>query len=247
MIPAHNEAQSLELIAGRIRDVLESEGHLYEIVFVDDGSSDESWQILEELQRTDTRVHAQRLSQHLGKSAALTRGFATAQGATVVTMDADLQDLPEELPVLIAALEEQELDLVQGWRSRRDDPAHKVLASKVFNFSCSLLSGLPLADINCGFKAMRGDVAKSLLLGPDMHRFIPVFVHRSGGQVGEVSVRHARRAFGRSKYGPMRYIRGLLGLFRVVLLPRLLRQTHARLPVTIMDSSDRPQAQESLS
>jgi dolichol-phosphate mannosyltransferase len=161
-------------------------------------------------------------------------------------MDADLQDLPEELPVLIAALEEQGLDLVQAWRSRRDDPTHKVLASRVFNFSCSLLSGLPLADINCGFKAMRRGVAKRLILEPNMHRFIPIFVHRSGGRVGEVPVRHARRAFGQSKYGPFRYIQGLLGLFRVVLLPRLLRQTQARLPITLVESAERPQGRESL-
>jgi len=247
VIPAHNEAQSLELISGRVRDVLEREGHSYEIVFVDDGSADETWKILEQLRKSDSRVQAQRLDGHLGKSIALARGFATARGSTVVTMDADLQDLPEEIPVLITALAENNLDLVQAWRSRRDDPPHKVLASKVFNRACSLLSGLPLADINCGFKAMRQDVAKGLVLGPNMHRFIPIFVHRSGGRVGEVPVRHARRAFGRSKYGPFRYIQGLLGLVRVVLLPRLLRRPQARLPLALVDSAERPHGRESLS
>jgi glycosyltransferase involved in cell wall biosynthesis len=246
VIPAYNEALSLELIAGRIRDVLEREDRSYEILFIDDGSGDESWGILEQLHRSDPRVRVRRLDSHRGKSAALACGFGAARGATVVTMDADLQDLPEELPVLIAALEEQDLDLVQAWRRRRDDPAAKVFASKVFNTCCSLLSGLPLADINCGFKAMRRDVAKRLLLERDMHRFIPIFVHRDGGRVSEVPVRHARRAFGSSKYGPMRYVRGLIGLLRVVLLPRLLRQTQRSLPVNQRDAPSTPIIRESL-
>ena len=233
VIPAHNEALSLTLIAGRIRDVLEREGHSYEILFVDDGSSDGSWEILQTLTAADSRIKPHRLEGHLGKSAALARGFDAAQGATILTMDADLQDLPEELPVLIDALDAQNLDLVQAWRIRRDDPSHKVLASKVFNACCSLLSGLPLRDINCGFKALRREVARSLELERDMHRFIPIFVHRRGGRVGEVSVRHARRAFGRSKYGPGRYFRGLVGLIRVVLLPRLTRQRQPVLPAEL--------------
>jgi glycosyltransferase involved in cell wall biosynthesis len=246
VIPAHNEAPSLQLIAGRIRDVLEREGRSYEIVFVDDGSGDGSRVILEQLRAEDSRVRVEYLGSHQGKSAALASGFAAAKGATLVTMDADLQDLPEELPILIGALEEQGLDLVQAWRSRRDDPKHKVLASHLFNSCCSLCSGLPLADINCGFKAMRAEVAKRLLLEPNMHRFIPIFVHRAGGRVAEVPVRHARRAFGRSKYGPMRYVLGLLGLFRVVLLPRLLRKTQPSKRIAVRDSEAHPGVRESL-
>jgi glycosyltransferase involved in cell wall biosynthesis len=236
VIPAYNEAPSLELIAGRIRDVLEREQRSYEIIFVDDGSRDESWNILKRIHLQDPRVRVRRLDGQQGKSAALSSGFRAARGGIVVTMDADLQDLPEEIPILIAALEKDSLDLVQAWRSDRHDSAHKVFASSTFNTCCSLLSGLPLRDINCGFKAMRSEVARRLSLETDMHRFIPILVHRSGARVAEVSVRHARRAFGQSKYGLMRYLHGIRGLLTVVLIPRLLGRTLPALSTDLSDS-----------
>ena len=222
IVPAHNEAPSLELLAGRVRDVLEREGRTYEIIVVDDGSKDGSLDILRRMHDDDPRVRVRSLAFRHGKSAALDCGFKAARGSIVVTMDADLQDLPEELPTLIQALETNELDLVQACRVERNDSRHKILASWVFNRFCSLFSGLRLGDVNCGFKVIRRDVVRRLRLGDDMHRFIPILVHRMGGAVQEVPVRHARRAFGGSKYGPMRYLRGFSDLVGVVLLPRLL-------------------------
>lgn len=224
VIPAHDEAPSLELIAGRIRDVLERAERSWEIVFIDDGSRDGSLDILRKLNDEDSRIRVLSLAFRHGKSAALDSGFRAARGSLIVTMDADLQDLPEEIPAMLEALEEEELDLVQAWRNQRNDPLHKVYASHIFNWFSWIFSGLRLHDINCGFKAMRREVAQRLRLGDDMHRFIPILVHRMGGAVGEVPVRHARRAFGRSKYGPMRYLRGFSDLLGVVLLPRLLHR-----------------------
>lgn len=227
VVPAFNESASIELLANRVRDVLERAELRFELIVIDDGSLDGTWEILRRLHRDDPRIRARSFAERRGKSSALSLGFSLAEAPIVVTMDADLQDLPEELPVMIEALKSQDLALVQAWRCRRDDPPHKVLASRIFNVCCSLASGLRLRDANCGFKAMRQDVAQSLQLGRDMHRFIPLFVHRSGGRVGEQPVRHARRAFGRSKYGLMRYFHGLVGLLRVALLPRLLGHAHA--------------------
>ncbi|MEE2828756.1 MAG: glycosyltransferase family 2 protein, partial [Myxococcota bacterium] len=215
VIPAHNEAPSLELVTQRVRDVLEREERSFELIVVDDGSRDGTAETLERLHREDPRIRARILAYRHGKSAALTCGFRAARGRIVVTMDADLQDLPEEIPKLIRTLEEEELDLVQAWRAERNDPRYKVFASWVFNTCCFVFSGLRLRDVNCGLKVLRRSVARRLRLGDDMHRFIPILVHRSGGRVGEVAVRHARRAFGRSKYGPMRYLRGFSDLLGV--------------------------------
>jgi len=222
VVPAHNEFPSIELLAGRVRDVLDREGRTWELIVVDDGSDDGTADALHRLRAEDPRFRARILRSRHGKSAALRVGFAAARGSIVVTMDADLQDLPEELPTMLAGIEEQGFDVVQAWRKERNDPGFKVFASWVFNSLCSAFSGLRLRDVNCGFKAMTRDAARTLDLGADLHRFIPVLLHRRGFAVGEVSVRHARRAFGHSKYGVLRYFRGFNDLIGVVLLPRLL-------------------------
>jgi glycosyltransferase involved in cell wall biosynthesis len=220
VIPAHGEASALPLLLDRVAFVLERERLRFEVIVVDDGSADGSAAILRRRHGEDPRLRARILSKRHGKSAALDTGLRAARGRFVVVMDADLQDLPEEIPGLLRALDDGGFDLVQGWRQDRADPRGKVVASRVFNALCARFSGLPLHDVNCGFKAMRRHVLPSLRLGDDMHRFIPVLVQRRGFRVGEVPVRHARRAFGHSKYGPRRYARGLLDLALAVALPR---------------------------
>ena len=222
VVPAYNEVQTLELLAGRVRDVLDREGRTWELIVVDDGSDDGSAETLHRLHDSDPRIRIRILRTRHGKSAALNCGFEAARGSIVVSMDADLQDLPEELPTMLAGIERDGYDMVQGRRVVRNDPGFKVFASKVFNGMCSSFSGLRLHDVNCGYKAFRIATLNGLRLGDDMHRFIPVLVHRRGHRVGEVPIRHAHRAFGESKYGILRYFRGFSDLFTVVLLPRVL-------------------------
>lgn len=221
VVPAKDEAASLRLLAERVRAVLDAEGLSWELVVVDDGSTDGSDRLLAELAR-DQRIRPRVLAGNHGKSAALACGLDAARGAYVVLMDADLQDLPEEMPALLAPLRDGRLDLTQGWRTDRQDTAFKRIASKVFNGLCTAASGLRVHDVNCGYKAMTRAVARRLRLSRGMHRFLPVLAWRMGFRVGEVPVRHAHRAFGRSRYGALRYFRGLNDLFSVVLLPRIL-------------------------
>ncbi len=220
VVPAHDEARSLVLLAHRIRDVLERESCSFEVVVVDDGSGDGSADLLHKLHAEDPRFRAVRLARRQGKSAALRCGLQASRGTLVVMMDADLQDLPEELPVLLGVLGTGHFDVVQAWRSDRQDARGKVFASWAFNALCSAFSGVRLRDVNCGFKAMTRDAADALDLGDDLHRFIPVLLHRRGFRVTEIAVKHARRPFGRSKYGPLRYFRGMGDLLTVALLER---------------------------
>jgi glycosyltransferase involved in cell wall biosynthesis len=222
VVPAFNEVETLALLAGRVRDVLDREGRTWELIIVDDGSDDGSPDVLRGLHAEDPRVRVRLLRSRHGKSAALNCGFEAARGGLIVSMDADLQDLPEEMPVLLRGIEVDGYDMVQGQRAIRSDTSFKVFASKVFNGLCSSFSGLRLHDVNCGYKAFRHNAIHQLRLGDDMHRFIPVLIHRRGLRVGEIPIRHAHRAFGQSKYGVLRYFRGFNDLFTVVLLPRLL-------------------------
>lgn len=223
VVPAHDERQSLGQLAHRLRDVLDREGWGFELIVVDDGSRDGTAALLDELGAEDPRFRACYLPRRTGKSAALNLGFASARGEIVVTMDGDLQDLPEEVPRLVRALETRGLDLAQAWRQQREDHPMKVFASHAFNAMCSAFSGLRLRDANCGFKAIRREALEGLVLDDDNHRFIPVLLHRRGFAIGEVPVKHARRAFGHSRYGPLRYLRGFSDLLGVVLLPRIRR------------------------
>lgn len=224
VVPARNEAASLDVLAARVRDSLDGAGLTWELVLIDDGSTDGSADRMRALAADDDRVRAQLLAGHQGKSAALACGIHSARGRYVVLMDADLQDLPEEMPVLLEPIRKGDLDLAQGWRIDRQDTPFKVLASRIFNGLCTAFSGLRVHDVNCGFKAMRREVATRLVLAEGMHRFIPVQAWRAGFRVGEVRVRHARRAFGRSRYGALRYLRGLNDLVGAVLLPRILER-----------------------
>lgn len=211
VVPAYNEAESLpqlhrELVAG-----LDLLGMPWEIVYVDDGSRDGSDRVYEQLCAADPRVRAILLRRNFGKSAALATGFRAVRGELVVTLDADLQDDPAELPRLLEALEGG-LDLVSGWKVKRHDPITKTLPSKLFNAVTSKVAGIQLHDFNCGFKLYRREVVDSTEVYGELHRFMPALAHWRGFRVGEVGVNHRARKFGKSKFGAARFVNGFLDL-----------------------------------
>jgi len=223
VIPLYNEEESLrELYEETIRE-LESLDARFEIIFVDDGSTDSSSQILKELEQKDPRISIIRFRRNFGKAAALSSGFSIAEGEIIVTMDADLQDQPSEMHKLIEVLESG-YDLVSGWKQVRHDPVTKRWPSKVFNFFTSALTGVPLHDMNCGFKAYRREVVEEIRVYGEMHRYIPVLASYRGFRVGEVVVEHRKRVFGRSKYGVARFFGGFFDLLTVIMLTRYNRK-----------------------
>jgi len=219
VIPAYNEKDSLEELLAKLEKVLEGIGGDYEIIFVDDGSTDGSLQVLQSLHERSLHVHVISFRRNYGKSAALSVGFKKASGDVVITMDADLQDDPEEIPRLIGKLDEG-FDLVSGWKKVRHDPLSKRLPSKFFNFVTSLMSGLKLHDFNCGLKAYRKEVVESISVYGELHRFIPVLAGWAGFSVGEVEVKHFRRRYGKSKYGVNRFLNGFFDLITVMFITR---------------------------
>jgi glycosyltransferase involved in cell wall biosynthesis len=219
VIPLFNEKESLpELYQGIVQELSSHSGDL-EIIFVDDGSTDGSFSTLKRLQNRDPRIRIIRFRRNFGKSAALAAGFRHARGEVIVTMDADLQDLPQEVGKLLAQLE-QGFDLVSGWKVKRQDPWRKRVASRIFNFVTALLTGVPLHDLNCGLKAYRREVIREVKVYGEMHRFIPVLASYRGFRIGEVPVDHAPRAYGRSKYGAGRFLGGFFDLLTVIMLTR---------------------------
>ncbi len=206
VIPVYNEHQSLELLLDEILEQTKDDS--FEIIFVDDGSTDGSGETLQALTAKHKDVHVTQLPAHQGKTAALAAGFKAAQGDVVFTLDSDLQDNPEDIPLFLEKLSEG-YDLVCGWKTKRRDPLHKVYLSKLYNRTVASIFSLEIHDVNCGFKAMRNEVVKSLVLTADLHRLIPVLAQQQGCRVGEVPVHHRARQYGRSKYGPMRYMKGL--------------------------------------
>ncbi len=223
VVPVLDEAGSLALLYRELTDVLEALRRPYELVFVDDGSRDESFRILEKLHRQDDRVRVLQLRRNFGKAAALSVGFAHARGQIVATLDGDLQDDPAELPRLLDALEDG-YDLVSGWKVQRQDPASKRWPSRLFNAVTGRLTGLRLHDFNSGLKVYRRPVVEELRLYGELHRFIPVLASRRGFAVGEIPVNHRPRRFGRSKYGVARFVRGFLDLLTVLFLTRYTRR-----------------------
>ncbi len=215
VIPVYNEAESLRLLTEGI--VTHTRPHDLEIVFVDDGSTDDSLAVIKALAAELPAVRYLAFRRNFGKSAALDAGFRAAQGDVVITMDADLQDDPEEIPQFLARLDEG-LDLVSGWKRKRHDPASKTVPSRVFNWLTRRISGVSLHDFNCGFKAYRREVVDELDVYGEMHRFMPVLAAWRGFRVGELPVRHHARRFGRSKFGVERILRGLLDLITVYFL-----------------------------
>ena len=215
VVPVRDEQDTVQELAARIAGVVKDD---YELIFIDDGSTDDTWERLLELHRPD-RVRLLRFRRNSGKTAALMAGFAVVRGETIFTLDGDLQDDPSDIPRFLAKLGEG-YDLVTGWKKRRRDPMIKVISSRLFNFAVRLATGLRLHDINCGFKALRGEAARSLRIHGDMHRFIPVLVAADGFRVTEIEVTHHPRRHGRSKYGIERMFRGFFDLVTVVLLTR---------------------------
>ncbi len=221
IIPALNEEGSLAILYQRIGEVLE--GTRYEIIFVDDGSKDSSWEVMDRLRLSDPRVKAIRFSRNFGKSEALAAGFKEARGEILITMDADLQDDPAEIPRLVATLA-MGYDLVSGRKAHRRDPLSKTLPSRLFNWVTSTLTGVKFRDLNSGFKAYRRRVIEQVRVYGEQHRFIPALAHWKGFRVTEIDVEHHPRPFGKSKFGLKRFLAGVLDLFTVLFLTRFGRK-----------------------
>ena len=222
VIPLLNEDESLVELHHWIAQVMQSNGFLYEILFIDDGSTDTSWKVIEELSQSDKNVKGIRFLNNFGKSQALHAGFARAKGEVVVTMDADLQDNPEEIPELYEMIISEGYDLVSGWKKKRYDPLlGKNLPSKLFNFAARKTSKVKLNDFNCGLKAYKNEVIKNIEVTGEMHRYIPVLAKSAGFEkIGEKVVQHQARKYGNTKFGMERFIRGFLDLITISFLSR---------------------------
>lgn len=221
VVPVYNEEASVERLAAEIREALA--GWRYEVIFVNDGSTDGTAAALERACAVDHHVRVLRFRRNFGKAAALAAGFREARGDVIATMDGDLQDDPKDVPLLLARLAEGN-DMVVGWKRQRRDPWSKRWPSRLFNWTLRLVVGLPLHDYNCGLKVFRRAVTQSLHLYGENHRFIPALAHWQGFRVVEVPVHHRPRPFGRSKYGPGRFLAGLLDLLTVLFLTRYERK-----------------------
>ena len=219
VVPLLNEEGSLEELYRQIADALEPRDEPFEVVFVDDGSTDGSMSVLARLHDQLPNVVVIHLRRNFGKAAALQAGFLEARGEVVVTIDADLQDDPAEIPQLLAKLDEG-FDLVSGWKARRNDPFLRRAFSRVFNWTTGVISGVHLHDVNCGLKAYRAEVLQDMRLYGELHRFIPVLASYQGYRIAEVSVNHRPRQHGRSRYGPERYLRGFFDLLSVTFMGR---------------------------
>lgn len=217
VVPVLNEAESLRPLWAEIRSAVQSAGIDAEVVFVDDGSSDQSWAVISEVAGGDPRVSGIRFRRNFGKAAALSAGMQAARGDLLMMMDADLQDDPAEIPRLLQQIEAG-FDVVNGWKRRRLDPWHKVLPSRVFNGMVSALTGVSLHDHNCGLKMFRREVAAEIRLYGELHRFIPVLAAARGFRATELEINHRPRKFGHSKYGIRRFLRGFLDLLTVKFL-----------------------------
>jgi glycosyltransferase involved in cell wall biosynthesis len=223
ILPVLDEVESLGVLHRELTETLERLGRSYEILFIDDGSRDGSFQLIEKLTVEDPRVRGFQLRRNFGKAAALAVGFQEAQGDIVVTLDADLQDDPAEIPKLLARLEDG-FDLVSGWKRDRQDPRSKTWPSRLFNWVTGWLTGVRLHDFNSGFKIYRREVVQEIRLYGELHRFIPVLAAWRGFPVAEVPVHHRARRYGRSKFGSARLWRGFLDLLTVLFLTRYTRR-----------------------
>jgi glycosyltransferase involved in cell wall biosynthesis len=219
VVPVHDEERTVALLYDELESALQPLGRSWEAVFVDDGSTDGSFASLTRLHNAHDNVRVIRLRRNFGKAAALAAGFAQAEGDVVVTIDADLQDDPAEIPRLLAKLDEG-FDLVSGWKAHRRDPLTRRVLSKIFNWVTGRVSGLRLHDLNCGLKAYRAEVVRGLPLYGELHRFIPVLAHYRGHRIAELPVNHRPREHGRSRYGVERYVRGFLDLLTVSFIGR---------------------------
>ena len=225
VVPVYNEEESLEELYRWIQRVMDRNGFQYELLFIDDGSNDHSWDTIIKLVAQDTAVRGIRLSRNYGKSAALSVGFDHAQGDIIFTMDADLQDDPEEIPSMYELMIEKKYDLLSGWKKKRKDPITKTIPSRFFNWTTRLISGIKLHDFNCGFKAYRADVIKQISIYGEMHRYIPVIARWSGfSHIAEKPVKHHPRKYGVTKFGIERFIRGFLDLLSITFISKFKKR-----------------------
>lgn len=216
VIPLLNEEESLQELHDWINRVMVAHGYSYEVIFVDDGSKDKSWHKIESLIAANPAVKGIKFRRNYGKSAALNVGFEAASGDVVITMDADLQDSPDEIPELRKMILEEGYDLVSGWKKKRYDPISKTIPTKLFNYATRKMSGISLHDFNCGLKAYRADVIKSIEVYGEMHRYIPVIAKWAGfTKIGEKEVQHRERKYGTTKFGLERFINGFLDLMSI--------------------------------
>lgn len=224
LVPVLNEEESVAELVQRLKTVLTELEKSFEIVFVDDGSSDGTVERVREEHDRDNRIKLVRLRRNFGKAAAISAGVEHSCGDLVVTIDGDLQDLPEEIPRFLEKLEGEDLDLVSGWKQNRQDPIMKTLPSKLFNSVTRSLAQVDLHDFNCGFKLYRREVLEQISIYGELHRYIPVLASRQGFRIGEVPVGHERRRHGSSKYGWDRFYKGLLDLITVLFITKYTRR-----------------------
>ena len=222
IVPLYNEAESLPELAAWIRRVMDENGFSYEILMVDDGSTDGSWDTILSLAAENPAIHGISFRRNYGKSAALYEGFAAAQGNVVITMDADLQDSPDEIPELYRMITEDGYDVVSGWKQhRQDNKLTKNLPSKLYNWTARKVTGIKLHDMNCGLKAYKNEVVKSIEVYGEMHRYIPYLAKNAGyGKIGEKPVHHQKRKYGASKFGLERFVNGFLDLMSLWFLSK---------------------------
>ncbi len=221
VIPLYNEDESIKVLHDWILNVMQSNSFIYEIIFIDDGSNDDSWNIIEKLSLKHPEVKGIKFRRNYGKSAALNQGFEKATGDVVITMDADLQDSPDEIPELYRMIKEEDFDLVSGWKKKRHDPITKRWPSKFFNKMTRILTGIKLHDFNCGLKAYKKSLVKNMEVSGEMHRYLPVIAKWSGfNNIGEKVVHHQKRKFGKTKFGSGRFIKGYLDLLTIIFISK---------------------------
>ena len=225
IIPLYNEADSLSELCTWINDVMKKNKYSYEILLIDDGSKDNSWKEIENLSKSNSQIKGIKFRRNYGKSAALNVGFSKANGSVVITMDADLQDSPEEIPELYKKIKNENFDLVSGWKEKRFDPISKTLPTKLFNWAVRKASGIKLNDFNCGLKAYKSTVVKSIEVHGEMHRYIPVLAKWAGfSKITEQIVEHQPRKYGVTKFGVERFINGFLDLLTVTFVTRFTKK-----------------------
>lgn len=219
VVPLYNEVESLPELHQWIVKVMNENNFSYEVLFIDDGSKDGSWKVVEELHQKDPNVKGIKFQRNYGKSAALQKGFEVTLGRVVITMDADLQDSPDEIPELYRLIMEEDYDLISGWKKKRYDPITKTLPTKLYNWAARRITGIPLHDFNCGLKAYKNAVVKSVEIYGDMHRYIPALAKYAGfSNIGEKVVEHQARKYGTTKFGLNRFINGPLDLMTVAFM-----------------------------
>jgi glycosyltransferase involved in cell wall biosynthesis len=225
VVPVYNEEESLPELETWIREVMQKNKFSYEVLMIDDGSRDTSWEVIQSLAQQNECIKGVKFNKNYGKSAALHIGFEHAQGDVVITMDADLQDSPEEVPELYRMIMQDKFDLVSGWKKKRNDPLSKTIPTKLYNAVTRLFSGIKLHDFNCGLKAYRLEVVKNIEVYGEMHRYIPIIAKWAGfDKIGEKVVQHQARKYGKSKFGWERFINGFLDLLSITFVSRFRKK-----------------------